>query len=543
VYKVMLADDDYPVIECLKQTIPWEELGLELVGIAEDGLSALEQAKKNMPDLLITDISMPGLDGIQLIDELKKLSPGIRTVILSCHDDFQYTRQAVKLHVQDYVLKESMEFEEIVDILRELINQLDEDLKEARRNQGMIRLVKQNQFALKENMISKLLGSPVLDELEWHEKMKEFGVDFAARSYIPIVCYINRYSRQFERFKSEEVLVYTISNIVEEMLGQQKQAVCFRLNPKELLLMFPDSGPHDPAAEIVARSLKEIQLAAQTYIRMDLSFIISEHCCQNIKELKREINELMATADQRFYLPEPVVAEMSKVNIPYAQEDIFQHYGEVSDEFGSLLLEENTEQADQTVAKWFRLFGRCRYHPEDVKSFILRLVMDQQVKVRSSARHFDFKQSKEMVHQEILAAESIFELEDWLKRFWKSLISSVAEMSKRSRRMEIINAQKYVSKHLDQKISLEEVADYLHLNPAYFSRLFKKETKESFIGYVTRIKMEKAREWLETNHKSLEEIPYELGYSNKSYFNKCFKATFGLAPSQIGRNIGSMQGR
>ncbi|MCZ8515470.1 AraC family transcriptional regulator [Paenibacillus filicis] len=539
-YKVMLADDDYPVIEFLNQELPWDELNLKLIGYAEDGLSALAKAQQDMPDILITDIGMPGMDGIELAQHLKQLHPGMRTVILSCHDEFHYTRQAVQLQVQDYVLKESMEIEEIVQILKKLVVQLDEERIEAKKNQGFMQSVKQNQDVLKEKLISKLLHAPIFNEEEWYDKFEKFGVSFSGKPYLPVNCYINQYDKQMKRFQSEEVLAYAVSNVVEEILDQSCEAVYFRLDTKELLLLFAGPGiKRNSAAEFDMQPLREIQSAIHKYVRINVSYVIGEHYSSSIKSLKKEINTLLELSDQRFYLPDGVITRVNQVSVPFAQEHIFQYYAEVSDALGKLLMDETTEQIDETISGWFRFFVERRFHPEELKSFILRLVMDQYVKFRSSAQYFEYTLSQERLHQAILSVESVFELEVWLNQFWKSLIESISMMSKRSRRMEIIKAQKYVLTHLDQKITLEDVSDKLHLNPAYFSRLYKKETQESFIGYVTRMKVEKAKEWLETTNKTVEEIAYHLGYDNKSYFNKCFKSIYNMSPSQLQKHFGS----
>ncbi|MFH5182532.1 helix-turn-helix transcriptional regulator [Paenibacillus sp. TAB 01] len=242
---------------------------------------------------------------------------------------------------------------------------------------------------------------------------------------------------------------------------------------------------------------------------------------------------MMDGADQRFYLPAASITSIGQLKTPFASEGLFQYYAEMNDALEKLLIHEAQEPLAPAIAEWFRLFRERRFHPEELKSFILRLVMDQYMKVRSSAQYFDFPLSRELLHQAVFSAESIDDLEAWLASYWKSLLASISDMSKRSRRLEIVKAQKYVQTHLDKKISLEEVAELLHLNPAYFSRLYKKETQESFITYVTRVKMEKAKEWLETTNKTVEEISYQLGYDNKSYFNKCFKSVFQLAPSQL----------
>lgn len=119
-YSVMLVDDDYPVLDFLSAMIPWNELGLTLHSACKNGLVALEKAQAGMPDIVITDIGMPYMDGIELIRELKLMNEDLRVVVLSCMDDFTYAQQAVKLMVSDYILKEMMSRELITGLLQEI---------------------------------------------------------------------------------------------------------------------------------------------------------------------------------------------------------------------------------------------------------------------------------------------------------------------------------------------------------------------------------------------------------------------------------------
>ncbi|WP_274653335.1 response regulator transcription factor [Paenibacillus humicola] len=532
-YKVLLADDDYPVIEYLKQEIPWEALRLTVAGEAEDGVEALAKAREVMPDLLITDIGMPGMNGIELIQSVKRLNAGIRTVILSCHNDFGYAQQAVKLNVQDYVLKESMESEEIAGILEKLVAQIEEDRRAEARSRDLAQFVRQNRSVLKEKMVATLAGSPILDEADWLGTFKAHQVDFARSAYLPVFGYMNGRAGQLRRFQSQEILMYAVSSCMDEILAESGSgAVCFPASQDGFLFLFPVNGSCGGTADLARMQAETIQSAVRRSLKIGVSFIVSDSGCRDVKALKAELGGLMAVAEKRFYLPDGIVTDKRRADLPYAAEDIFAHYSRMADEFGALLAEERTGRVEETVSRWARFFEKNRFQPQEVKSFIWKLVMDQHIRLRS-AYHMDFAFSTESLQQEMLAAESVYELERWLCRVWRSLIGTLSAMTGGSRRSEIVFVQKYVQKHLDRKMSLEEAADALYMNPSYFSRLFKKETGESFIGYVTRVKMEKAKEWLESSDLTVEEIAYRLGYDNKSYFNKCFKTVFGVSPSRL----------
>lgn len=163
-YKVIIADDQMPVLEYLQAKLPWQELGLELLAACSDGEEALHACKKLPPDILITDIGMPIMNGLQLIEEARKLNPGLKTVILSCHEEFHFAQQAVKLNVNDYILKETMRIEQLVDILSQLITQLHKETTIQNDHQKLQAVVSLGLSSLKSTFLQSLIEQPVWDE-------------------------------------------------------------------------------------------------------------------------------------------------------------------------------------------------------------------------------------------------------------------------------------------------------------------------------------------------------------------------------------------
>ena len=127
----MLVDDDYPVIEFLTGTIEWEQFGVTLQSTHENGASAFEKALEEMPDILITDIGMPKMNGIELTKRLKEINPNLQVVILSCHSEFEFAKQALKLQVQDYLVKDMFDPEDICEVVKKVKVDLDNSKKKS----------------------------------------------------------------------------------------------------------------------------------------------------------------------------------------------------------------------------------------------------------------------------------------------------------------------------------------------------------------------------------------------------------------------------
>jgi two-component system response regulator YesN len=181
------------------------------------------------------------------------------------------------------------------------------------------------------------------------------------------------------------------------------------------------------------------------------------------------------------------------------------------------------------VSKWMIHIEEKKYPPELVKEWLLKLLLDLKVKLHA-LQLFRQDHAVECLHQEILISKFLCELRVLLIDYFKSLLCLSNEVYNQTKRREILDAISYVSMNLEKRVSLEEVAGYLFLNQSYFSRLFKKEMGQTFVEYVTKMKIARAKELLEQTADSVGKICERLGYDNQSYFIKLFKNHVGLTP-------------
>ena len=215
-----------------------------------------------------------------------------------------------------------------------------------------------------------------------------------------------------------------------------------------------------------------------------------------------------------------------------SRESLFEWYDEASFEIRQLIIAKDASKVKPVVTKWIDVFREKQYSAEIVKDWVLKLLLDLKVKLKA-LQFFGTKSSDEVLHEEILSIDSLADLRIWLIKYFEMLLLAVNDVSTQSRRKEVIEACKYVEVHLEKKITLDEVANVLYLNPSYFSRLFKKEVGETFVEYVTKAKMTRAKELLEQTTDSVGKICERLGYDNQSYFIKVFKNYVGTTPIEF----------
>ncbi|WP_284638414.1 response regulator transcription factor [Paenibacillus silviterrae] len=530
-YKVMLVDDDYPVLELLSEVIPWEQLGLELVGQYENGAVALEAAQTQLPDIIVTDIGMPRMNGIELIRAIKELQPATHVVILTCHSEFHYAQQAMKLNVQDYLLKDTLDPEDLRRLLEQHKRKLDEEHNSMENQQKLRNMVNRNKERHKESFIRATIHEPILTEQLWFEDAAACGLELKDRVCLPIACYIDGQRLARQRFVTDDVLRFAVNNILEEILASEgKDTVHFTYDVLRSFLLIPSGGgiksnPYDEAVLL----LKRIQSMVQATLKIQLSFIIGQTCIRPI-ELKHELMELLGSAGQRFYMSSQSIQK--KTPVAFTEESVlYSSYDDAVNGFREMLIEGNGAAARPVVTEWIDFIKSRHFRPETVKDWLLKLVLDLKLKLQAMQlfrNHF----SVEILHRELLEMDTLEEIKQWMIHFFESSLVIVEGVKVLSKRTEVLDACQYVSLHLNKKISLDEVAEHLYMNPSYFSRLFKKETGETFIEYVNRMKVARAKELLDQTNLSVAKIGETLGYENHSYFIKMFKSVAGMTPNE-----------
>ncbi|MEK3913405.1 helix-turn-helix domain-containing protein [Paenibacillus sp. FSL H7-0331] len=530
-YSVMIVDDDLPVLEFLETSIKWSELGFRLAGTYDDPLEALEAGRKDKTDVLISDIGMPGLNGLELIRSLRENHSMLKVVILSCHDDFQYAQAAVKLSVSEYVLKETMNARLITEVLLQLKEQLDMEAGVLSKSLKLEREVELNRSASKRHFIRSTVNEPLLDTVEWNRKAEEFGIKWGEHAVLPVFGYANQLKEAVNRFQSKDLFVYTIENIMEELLVDHLETVFFTYDTGEIVLLFPHySQLHINNSQKVAQTLREIQSCLLQYTKIPFSFLTGNPV-KDARSLKDQLFHMVDTKNPRFYLPESSVMKLEHVRESFGEGDLLlEQYMPALEEFRRAIFEERNEMIDDYVSKWMEFIQYHRFRPMEVKEWLLKMILDVRLRLKS-LQHYNSTFSSELLHHDLLELSSVRELELWLKGYLWEAIQWAGQVYRESHNREIVECQRFVYNHLDKKISLEDAAAHLHLHPSYLSRLFKRETGENFVEYVTRIKMGKAKELLEITDKSIEEIAEMLGYDNKNYFGKLFKAHTGTVPN------------
>ncbi|MGG3309438.1 helix-turn-helix domain-containing protein [Paenibacillus lautus] len=529
VLTAILVDDDYPVVRYLSQSIAWRELGVELIGCYSNGLEAWEDAQLKQPDIIITDIGMPKMNGLEMLEKFNSVNPLFRAVILSCHNEFQYAQQAMKLKVSDYILKESLDVEQLQQQLHNIAIDLSKEKHKAAEVMMYMQKESLNRSALKDQLLKDTLYQLSWTKEAWIKHARLNGVDLQARYYLPFVVSIDRMPEVSRTRKMNDyTIAFAVENVLQEVLDSMHRSVIFHYSNKELVVFI---CCEDPVKEqqILYYSLQRAITAMKQYLKISVTCLLGREAAAP-EELRLILMPMLKEWSHRFYLEESSICRYEKAS--FTSGDMYGEYAVFFSRINDMLALNRPEHVEEIVKEWAAWVETNRFPPADVKEWVLQLLMDLQMKTKVTLQVQD-SITEEKLYDAINDIHSMEHLRSWIMAYLTELSRRLSVLSIRSKRSEIIQAQKYVIQHVTEKLTLEEMAGYLNLNSSYFSRLFKRETNQNFIEYVNMVKLQKAKQLLQQSNKTVEEISDYLGYANKSYFIKLFKREIGMTPSEF----------
>lgn len=527
VLTAILVDDDYPVVRYLSKTLQWGELAVELVGCYSNGLEAWEAAGLKNPDIIITDIGMPKMNGLEMLEKFRSVHPNFKAIILSCHNEFEYAQRAMKLNVGEYILKESLDVDQLQEILKKVVQEINTEKK---RSADML-LYKQkesmNQSAFKEKFLKDTLYQSNWTKSAWIEQAWQNGISLQAKYYIPMVVSIDRMSTLASSRKMNDYTIsFAVENVLQDILESSKCTI-FQYSYRQLVILFCCDDPVKEQ-QTIYYAMQQSITAIEQYLKISVSCYQGSGAL-NPKEIQNVLRLMLKHPEHCFYLSESRIHRFEVTE--FSKEDIYAEYSQFFSAINNSIALNQPDALCVQITEWTAAVRNKKYHPSDVKEMVLQLLLDLQMKTKITLQ-FQQDSTKDKLYDVVNSIGTIDHLKDWIIEYLCSVTKQLSILVVSSTRTEVIKAQQFVIQHVTEKITLEDMANYLNLNSSYFSRLFKRETNQNFIEYVNRVKLQKAKELLQQSNKPVEEISDYLGYANKSYFIKLFKREMGIKPSE-----------
>ncbi|MHB1483784.1 MAG: response regulator transcription factor [Saccharofermentanales bacterium] len=532
-FNVLLVEDEINVLENLKNSPIWETGEFSLVASAANGEDGLEILKREQIDIVVTDITMPVMDGLELSSQIRQTMPNIKIIILSGFGDFQYARKALSLGVSEYLLK-PVRFQDLHAALRKVAAKLRDEIQ-VNREIASFRQQVQNNMQYQRNIFLENLSFGIIpmESMNGQAKMLELNLDFKTVSCAIVSFFENKILIN----ESEHLMILEIQKMIEDAL-QTQDIITFNRNQREYNIIF-----RNPRMSDIKNILQKI--------REDIAR--QRHLSQNpyrpriaVGGVKKSIAGIAEScADARFLLNfQHLVTNkdllfMDEVQ-PFLQSTYQSELG-VSSEMELVTRTLNTgTQKDiplvvENLVKWLQLINYNLVFFQNICIKITNIINNFLVMIDEDPGEILFDQNGGIGNLLSNNWQNWFSDIPAFKNYLVSTLTSIIDIRDKKNRYKyndvILKAKKYIDEHYnDSNISLTGIASFANVNPSYFSTLFSQEMGKSFIEYLTDIRIEKAKVLLKTTSMRTLDIAFAVGFSDSNYFSKIFKRITNESP-------------
>ena len=544
--KTFLVEDEVVIREMIKKMIPWEQYGFELAGEAADGEMALPLILKSKPDLLITDIKMPFMDGLTLCRLVKKELPDIRIVILSGYDDFNYAKQAISIGVEDYLLKPITK-NAFIERLEEIHNRYEHE-KTQREYYEKFRLEMQEYEKNASRDFFETLVRSDSDLAELYRRADKLNLDIVAEAYNILIFTPDTSEGNYNSYDGCSDWEAEVQDKINNYFLNHPVAILFRHQVFSYAILV--KGQKDTIEKNTEECVKAIQdIMAQTEGRTDW-FIAVGKSADRLSMLGHSYRTAVRANSFRYLYDGHILdyqsletrkgnpsdsyredsVQLRNVNINALNPAILQKF----------LSSGLAEEVEGFVRDYINAIGQ-----EPMGSLVFRnyVVLNVRFSVLSFLKKLGCDDS-EISGQETdniveETGKSIETAVAYCEKMLKKAIALRDENAGNQNRSVLKRAVEFIDQnYMDEELSLNKAAHVANVSANHFSALFSQNMGQTFTEYLTGLRMSKAKELLRCTAMRSSEIAGEVGYKDAHYFSYLFKKTQGMTPSEYRKTRG-----
>lgn len=518
-YQVLIVDDEPIVKIALRSMIDWNALGFHICATASNGEEALDMAGRFQPDLMICDLKMPIMDGIELIREVQKRHISCEFLVISNYEDFEYVRTALVLGAADYILKVSISPEALTAQLQKLKEKLDQKAEENERNTRSIREWTHHQerhAAWRDFFTNKNY------ELETLYSVTGFSPE-SLDSFVLCQISFDWYTQNLEPLPSIDLIQSTLKNALEHF--DRRRIILFSTSNTLLLLPESELALHQSTLAGLAARIAQL---FQYYMSLSPA-ILYQSGIPDLTEARAIYHHFQDLLELCFYGPLGQV-EASALSVSSAVPCI--SYKELASEMLSVPDHARLEYASGRIC---RLLDTCRQQnvlPSKIIQYCGRLLGELEYHTAgiSASAHDRIADSTEFMRNSLTREELEKNLLDALTALFSP--EPASRHPEKNYSPEVTEALAYIQENYNRKISLASVSDHIGLSSGYLCRIFKEETGVSINACINSLRMIRAGELLKDQNSYIKEVAVSVGFEDQLYFSRLFKRYYGMTPSE-----------
>jgi len=524
-FNIMLVDDEPIVKIALRTMIDWDNLGFPICGTASDGMEALALAKELNPDIIITDLKMPNMDGLELIRELNTMGYNGKIIVASNFGEYELVREALLLGAVDYMLKISIKTEGLVEQLQKTAKLLQEQRLTLQEQVTREEVLRSNLKSVKNATLKDFFSNSYYD-IE-HLTNNE-GIQLHLLDQSSYLFYIHLTADDSKEYEKLALPLSFIENMILDIIESEHDVEIFQVEAGAIIVMIAKEQLRSCGFEPLA-FVYRVQKLIQMYVTIEPIVVYSENIYGYL-EARQSYQSCKDAIHINFYEKHPVIFND---DVKLKSEIDFVNYVD----FSNSLLEKICDEDESSISFILKAFAQeCRekkIHPLMFKMFINKcldyiplssdkiIMPDVEYYERSSNKILDCKSSDALLSVAIEAMNGL------------RIATDVSDYSDHIIvKKEITEVIKFIELHYQDKITLEMIAEHVNFSENYLCRVFKEQTGTNLIHYINNVRMNKAAELILIGHTYIKEVSSLVGIIDQFYFSRVFKKHFGVSPTE-----------
>lgn len=526
--KVMIADDEPIIVRGLKKLISWEEFGLVVVDCARDGQELWEKVKEQFSDIVISDICMPGITGLEFLKRLKEEKIETQVIFISGYQKFEYAQEAVRLGAIDYILK---------PVLKTAMEEAIQKALQRFQNQERLKLFQEEKNELQE-LVSKMNLNNEFTQEELYKSFCKMGIDYKGKMFVCVNFYLSKEIEKKlkqEKYGKMELVKFSVFNQIQRFFRECKKGFSLKRDNEclHILCIFGGLGKEEFIENYIKKVIEEIEQEMGIVLLAGVGSFSKQPT-----EFTYLYNSSKFAYEMRYFLDEKIICAD---NIHKKFSLSFEDYDRLQKKIVNGLV---TRESETEVMEDFKacidlvknLHYGNRYAVINRCILFAGSLYDSLKEYGVISSESDEKKQAEFM-ESLRTADTFLELKEIFLQYYKDLTEQLREKNTMWDNPAIAQVVEYIKSNYEKDINIQKMAEVVCVSPVYFSALFKKTTGRNFKEFLTDVRMEAAKKLVITTDLKTYAIAEKVGYQNPRQFTDKFKQYYGCRPMEYKKKL------
>jgi two-component system, response regulator YesN len=544
--RMIVADDEFIVRDGLINLISWKDFGIEVVAEACDGLEAYELCIAMKPDILLTDIRMPIMDGLEVASKLKAEDNKIKIIMISGIQDFNYVKTALNIDAEGYILK-PIKINEISEVFSKVVEIIENEKNRENSLSTLKQQLEESKPVIKEIFLRSLLLGEFSNECEILQKLEEYSIPLDINeSFLMAVIKPDNLSKTswYTTKENKELLKFAINNIISDVLIKNSFGISFCNDEFEFVLLF--NGAHKNNDQYY-QCCREILNNITSLLKISAAIGVSNRF-YSLVSIGENYNDAVSALHYRFFIGKNSIIsikDVSSILVDSTNKNNKLMHSKLYDIETSIIKSVksgNFNAIETSIMDFFKILSSSKSSPVDhIQSLCTELLLMafRAIYDLDDSINIILPQRYEIINN-IFKSIDIFDLKDYLLSIFKKITDHINNKHDQKNAPLVKNIKDIINKKYMENLSVAKISEEVYLTPNYISLIFKQETGETITEYITKVRIDVAQTLLKTTNLKVFEIAELVGYDQPHYFSTVFKKYTGMHANKY-RSLSSLQ--